>query len=148
MTTIRATTRVPASVPDVFSLVSEPQHAVTVIEGLEKLSPIGRQVSGVGARFDAVLRLGPKTVSARIEIVELIEDRRVTWASTGGDNRSITFELREVERATAVRLTISYARAEGMSAILLAPVVEEVVRARARETLARLRELSAAQARG
>ncbi len=35
-----------------------------------------------------------------------------------------------------------------MSAILLAPVVEEVVRARARETLARLRELSAAQARG
>ena len=142
MPTVRVNTRIPVAVPEVFPLVSRAEHAVAVIEGLEELSPIGEQDAGVGARFDAVLRLGPKTVSAQIEIAELVENRRVTWSSTGGDNRSITFELREVEQITAVRLTIAYERPDGLGAILLAPVVEETVRSKAHHTLARLRELS------
>ncbi len=138
LTAVRVNTRIPAAVPVVFSLVSEAEHAVAVIDGLEQLSPIGRQDAGVGARFDAVLRLGRQTVSAQIEIAELVENRRITWSSTGGDNRSITFELREVEQSTAVRLTVVYERPEGLSAILLAPVVEETVRSKAHHTLSRL----------
>ena len=119
MTTVRVNTRIPVAVPEVFPLVSRAEHAVAVIEGLEELSPIGEQDAGVGARFDAVLRLGPKTVSAQIEIAELVENRRVTWSST-----------------------IAYERPDGLGAILLAPVVEETVRSKAHHTLARLRELS------
>ena len=141
-TTVRASATIQAPATVVFGFVSEYKHALQVIEGLEDMSPLGHQTSGVGARFHTVLSLGPKTVSAEIEIVELVEPRIVTWASSGRDSRSITFQLEEAGESTTVRLTIAYERAETLSAILLAPVVEEAVRSRAHRTLDRLRELS------
>lgn len=142
LTTVRVSTRIVAEAGALFQLVSEPDKAVRVIEGLESLEAIGPQTTGEGARFAAVMRLGPKTVRAEVELAAVEQDRSVTWVSSHGDDRSLAFELRELDEATAVRLTVTYARPEGMSALLLAPVVEETVRARAKGTLERLRELA------
>jgi uncharacterized membrane protein len=139
---VRVSRRLGSPVHELFVLVSEAEHAVDVIEGLEQMTPIGELAAGVGARYRAALRVGPKTVQADIELEELIEDRLVRWRASNGDERSITFELRPVEDHTAVRITVTYERADGLSATLLAPVVEEAVRERARKTLDRLAALS------
>ncbi|MHB1988386.1 MAG: SRPBCC family protein [Acidimicrobiales bacterium] len=144
-TTVRSTTTLRASPREVFELLSDYERAGLVIEGLKELSPVGGQASGVGARFQAIMHLGPKTVTAQIELTDLVQDRLVTWAAVDGDNRSISFELDETEdkavamRLTTVALTITYERGDGLPATLLAPVVQESVRSRARDTLQRLR---------
>ncbi len=142
LNTVRVSTRIDAGAHELFVLVSEHENAMRVIEDLEELTPLGARTRGIGARFHAVLRLGPKSVNAEIEIEELVSDRLVRWRSSHGDDRSITFEFREVEELTAVRMTVTYERPEGLGAALLAPVVEEAVRSRARGTLGRLRELA------
>jgi hypothetical protein len=139
---VRVSTRIAADAHDLFVLVSEHRNAVRVIEGLEQLTPIGKRTRGVGARFDAILRIGPKSVRAEIEIEELVTDRLVRWRSSHGDDRSITFDFRRAEGATAVRITVTYEGPEGLSGALLAPVVEAAVRERARGTLDRLREVA------
>lgn len=135
-------TSIDAPAHQLFGLLSDYKQAEEVIEGLEGLFPIGKQTAGVGASFHAVMRLGPKTVRADIEIAELVEDRLVCWRSSNGDDRSITFELRQLESATAVRLTVAYEQSQSLSAALLSPVVEEAVRQRSRATLERMRVLS------
>ncbi|MHB8245632.1 MAG: SRPBCC family protein [Acidimicrobiales bacterium] len=141
---IRVSKRLPAPATTLFVLVSRYENAVRVIDGLKSMVPAGAQTSGVGARFDAMIRVGPRVVQARVELAEMAEDRLVRWVATEGDDRSILFELKPVaETTTAVRLTITYQRAAGLGASVLAPVVEEAVRSRAKRTLDRLGDLSA-----
>ncbi|HET9091440.1 MAG TPA: SRPBCC family protein [Acidimicrobiales bacterium] len=141
VTSVRVSTRIDAPAEELFPLVSRHEHAVRVIDGLEQLRPLDLDGHVVGARFEAVLHLGPRTLRTEIALAELVELQLVRWVATGGDHRSLLFEFREVEEATAVRLTVSYERPGG-PALLIAPVVEETVRARARATLDRLRELA------
>ena len=146
VTSVRVSTRIAARAEELFPLVSRHEHAVRVIEGLQQLRPLGLDGDVVGARYEAVLHLGPRTLRTEITLAELVPLQRVRWVGTGGDQRSLLFELRRVEEATAVRLTISYERPGGPG-LLVAPIVEETVRARARATLARLRELAAPPSR-
>ncbi|HLI44320.1 MAG TPA: SRPBCC family protein [Acidimicrobiales bacterium] len=142
-TSVHASRRIESPVHPLFRLVSEHDRAVQVVEGLEELRPIGPRTSGVGARFEAVFSFGPKAVRTEIELAELDLDRRVRWASPEQGSRSLTFEFRPVGELTAVRLTVGYERPDGVAAMVLAPVVEETVRQRARHTLERMRALTA-----
>ncbi len=144
LTTVTCSAKVGASVEAVFGLVADYQSAVEVIDGLESLSPVGSVTAGEGATFDAVMHVGPKTVSVQVEIVGYVENETITWASTGGDNRAVSFFLREQSGDTDVRLKVSYEGPEGLSGILLAPIVEDMVRSKARETLEALHKMSRA----
>lgn len=138
---IRVSMRIEAEVHRLFALVSQHENAVRVIEGLETLTPVGGRTRGVGSRFEAVMRLGPKTVRSEIEIAEIRPDRLVRWESPA-EARSLTFEFRSVGEATAVRLTVTYERPAGVGGLLAGPLVEETIRGRARRTLQRMKELA------
>lgn len=140
-TTVRTSERIAASARALFPLISDYRLAPSVIEGLETLQPLTRRTEGVGSRFRAEMRLGPTVVRAELEIVELVVDERITWASSAEDRRALTFVLTELTEVTRVELLISYAPPDGLSGLLLAPVVEETVRSKARDTLARLAQL-------
>lgn len=136
--TVRAQTTLEARAASLFALLSDYKHAETIIDGLEELTPVGDKTSGVGARFRARMRVGPKKFGAEIEIGALTKDRLVSWVASGGDNRSITFELDEEGGSTTVGLTVNYERPDGLAGRLLASVVDETVRAKAGDTLTRL----------
>ncbi len=142
-TTVRCTSTIAAPASRVFALVSDYRSATAVIEGLEEMTPDGPKSAGEGASFDAVIQLGPRRVRARVRIAKLAHDASITWASSGGDDRSLTFDLHSKgPDSTEVTLTVSYNGPGGLSGLVLAPVVEQNVRSRARRSLERLSQLS------
>lgn len=142
---VRSSTRITASPRDVFSLVSKYENAVKVIDGLASLTPLGEETRQAGARFRAVFRVAGKNVTSEVELVELDEERRVRWQSTGATERSVLFELRPVEEGlTAVRVTVTYERLDGLAGVVLSRFVEETVRSSAKSTLEALRRLATA----
>jgi uncharacterized membrane protein len=139
-TTVSATETIEASPAAIFDCVADYAVAPLFIEGLQRLTPVSSSTAGEGARFDAVMRVGPRTIRTTIEITAYEEGRLVTWASANGHSQLLTFELTPQAKATKVVLEISYEAPGGLAGVLSAPVVEETVRIRARSSLRRLRE--------
>jgi carbon monoxide dehydrogenase subunit G len=136
--TARATIAAPAAA--LFSCLADYRRAEVFIEGLEELTPIGTQTTGEGALFEAVLKVGPRTLRTTTVIAALAPDRSITWSSAGDDGQTLTFELEEARGATTVGLTVGYEEPGGIAGALLAPFVHQTVQHRADTALERLRE--------
>ena len=136
-----ATIRAPAEV--LFERIADYRSAQHLIDGLESMSPTGTMTSGAGARFAAVMRVGPRTFRAMIAITHYEPPRHLTWSSSGRDAQVLTFDLTPVEKdagpATEVTLEVAYPRPGGFTGIVVARVVEQAVRSKVHSTLERLR---------
>jgi len=122
-----------------FDCVADYAVAPLFIEGLQRMTPVGPKTAGEGARFNAVMKVGPSTFHATIEISEYQENRRVTWSSSNGQSQAVTFDLEPSGDGTRVVLEITYERPSGIAGALVAPVVDETVRLRAHGALRRLK---------
>jgi uncharacterized protein YndB with AHSA1/START domain len=138
--TVRAATTIAASPDEVFACLADYERAEVFIEGLEQLTPTGAKTEGEGAQFDAVLKVGPRTLRTTIEISAVEPGRSITWSSAGDDGQSLTFELRPERDETSVSLEVSYEEPGGIGGVLIAPFVEQTVRVRSTSALERLRE--------
>jgi len=138
-TTVRVSGQYHAAPATLFACVADYQVAPLFIDGLERLSPLTEVTSEEGARFEAVMRVGPKTFRTTVEITEYDPDHLVTWASAGGQQQHLTFKLVPDGESTKVLLEVSYERLSGFTGVLMAPVVEETVRAHAHGALRKLR---------
>lgn len=140
---ITETAAIEAPADVLFERLADYRSAQVLIDGLDSMSPAGTITSGAGARFAAVMKVGPRTFRAMIAITEYEPPRRLTWSSSGREAQALTFDLRAVEGdgapATAVSLEVSYQRPGGFTGIVVAPVVEQAVRAKIHSTLERLR---------
>lgn len=123
-----------------FGCVAAYAVAPLFIDGLQRLSPLGPTTVGEGARFDAVMRVGPSTFRTIVEITEYEENRRVTWSAASGQSQAVTFELEPTDGSTSVVLEVTYRRPSGLAGALIAPVVDETVRVRAHGALRRLKQ--------
>ena len=90
------------------------------IEGLEQLTPVGLQTSGEDARFEAVLKVGVRTLRTTIVITSLEPRRSITWSSAGDDGQSLKFDLSPRRGETTVSLTVTYEQPGGMAGALIA----------------------------
>jgi uncharacterized membrane protein len=140
MTTIRVGGTIAAPPESIFAYVTDYKLAPLFIDGLQTLTPAGEPTSEAGARFDAEMRIGPKSFQATIEIAAYEENCLVTWSASSGEQRSLTFKLKPDGLGTQVVLEISYERPGGLTGSLLAPIIEETVRSRAHASLRRLRD--------
>ena len=136
-----ATIDAPAEV--LFDRIADYRSAQRLIDGLDSMVPRGAVTSGKGARFAAVMRVGPRTFGATIEITEYDPPHRLIWSSAGRDSQVLSFEFDEKETGdrpeTRVTLEVTYARPGGVGGLLAAPVVERTVKARVHSTLEHLR---------
>jgi uncharacterized membrane protein len=137
--TVQARTTIAASAGTVFGFLADYKRAEVFIEGLEQLTPVGSQTTGEGARFEAVLKLGVRTLRTTIVIASIEPDRSITWSSAGDDGQSLTFELRPRQGGTTVILTVTYEQPGGFAGAFIAPFVERTVQHRATGALERLR---------
>ncbi len=138
--TLQAQATIAASPETLLGCLADYKCAELCIEGLEQLAPTGGKTAGEGAKFDAVLQLGPRTLRTTIEITKLDSGRSITWASAGDEGQSLTFDLQPEQDKTLVSLTVSYEEPGGIGGALIALFVEQTVRKRATDTLDRLRE--------
>jgi uncharacterized membrane protein len=139
-TTVSASETIEASAATLFDCVGDYAVAPLFIDGLQRLTPVSSNTSGEGARFDAVMRVGPSTYRTTIEITAYEEGRLVTWSSTSGEPQVLTFKLIPDGKSTRVVVEISYEKPGGLAGVLTAPIVEQTVRSRARSALRTIRE--------
>ena len=138
--TVQARTTIAASAGAVFECLADYRCATVFIEGLEQLIALGPRTTGEGAQFEALLKVGGRTLRTTIMIAALQPRRSITWCSAGGDTQSLTFELRASRGQTTVSLTVTYEQPSGIAGALIAPFVEHTVQHRATGALDRLRE--------
>ena len=67
-----------------FAYVADHRTVPEWMFGVTRFEPVGDRVRGVGARFDASMRIGPATFDSRLEIVEWEDNHRIVLSSISG----------------------------------------------------------------
>lgn len=129
MAVVRSARVIEAPPERLFAWIADYRNASAFVDGLEPLRPVG------GSSFEAVLRVGPRRLTATVGLVEVEPGRLVTWEMAGAASRSLTFRLSPVGAGTSVALEITYDRPGGLTGALVGPVVDEAVRSRAHKAL-------------
>jgi uncharacterized membrane protein len=143
-TTARVSAPIRATPARLYQYLVDYRRAPLFIGGLQSLKPLGRRTKGSGARFAAVMKVGPSTFEGTIELGDLEPNRRVAWVMLGDEPRRVNFELSPSDGTTNVEVEVSYERPGGIGGLVLAPVVEQAVRSTSRDALQRLKELAEA----
>jgi carbon monoxide dehydrogenase subunit G len=138
--TVSSRAKIAATPEALLACLADYKRAGVFIEGLERLTPTGRQTKGEGAQFEAVMKVGPRTLRTTTVIASLVPKRSITWSSTGDNGQSLSFELDPDQDETTVSLTIEYQEPGGIAGALIAPFVEQTVQHRADTALVRLKE--------
>ncbi|MBJ7331884.1 MAG: SRPBCC family protein [Solirubrobacteraceae bacterium] len=138
---LRADVTIDAPPANVWRMVSDPQGQLRFWSGLTRYQPTGRRLTGVGARYRVLMRLGSADVGTLIEIVEWQPRAELAWTSISGVDMRGRFRLRSRAegRNTHVELRLSYGIAgTGLGGWLAEQVAAPTVRRYLRETLAEL----------
>ena len=125
----------------VWGFVTDPKRYLHFMNGITRWELASEQVTGCGARYRTLMRVGSAEVGGLIEIVEFEEPRDLAWTSVTGIDQRGRWRLRERARGTRTRveLRLQYGVA---GAGLLGWVAEQVAAPAVRENLRRsLREL-------
>jgi uncharacterized membrane protein len=138
--TVQAQATITAPPSALFACLADYRCAGVFIEGLEQLTPVGTQTTGEGAQFEAVLKVGFRTLRTTITIASLDPERSITWSSAGDEGQTLTFGLDQDHEDTTVTLTVTYTEPGGIAGSLIAPFVEQTVQHRADVALERLRD--------
>jgi uncharacterized membrane protein len=129
----------------VWEFVTDPTRYLHFMSGITRWEIASEQVSGCGARYRTLMRVGSAEVGGLIEIVEHDEPRDLAWTSVTGIDQRGRWRLREHQSApnrparTHVELRLQFGVA---GSGLVGWVAEQVAAPAVRENLRRsLREL-------
>ncbi|MGH9099547.1 MAG: hypothetical protein ACRDV8_04865, partial [Acidimicrobiales bacterium] len=113
-----------------------------VVEGLGALRPLTETTRLEGAIFAARMDVGPRQVDQTLVLAQLRPNELIEWESVDDTTRGLRFELRPSADAsrTRVLLVVSYEEPSGWKGALSGPIIDQMVRSRARQTLVRLRQ--------
>jgi uncharacterized membrane protein len=138
---LRADITIDAPPPAVWRLVGDPREQLRFWAGLTRYEPMGRRLTGVGARYRVLMRLGSADVGSLIELVEWQPSRELAWTSVNGVDMRCRFRLRgrDGDRRTHVELRLAYGIAgAGLTGWLAEQIAAPTVRRYLRGTLAEL----------
>jgi len=131
-----------AAPPDlVWGFVTDPTRYLHFMNGITRWEVVSEQVSGCGARYRTLMRVGSAEVGGLIEIVEHDEPRDLAWTSVTGIDQRGRWRLRERANGTRTRVELRLQFGVAGSG-LVGWVAEQVAAPAVRENLRRsLREL-------
>lgn len=139
MTTIRhrALARAPRKV--VFDYVNDYTTVPKWMFGVTKFEPVTDITSGVGATFDATMKIGPKSLSTTLRTTEWIENELVVLESVAGLSVSTRWAFSDDDAdVTAAQVEFNYSLPGGIAGRALAALVEPVVGQAIKQTEASL----------
>ncbi|MGX7732013.1 SRPBCC family protein [Rhodococcus sp. 2H158] len=108
--------------------------------GVNRFVPVGPQVNGLGAVFDATMQIGPKGLESRLAIVDWELDRRIVLDSIAGFRTASSWELADLGDGR-IRLDVDfgYQLPGGLAGRALGKLIEPVVGTAIRQTEQALR---------
>lgn len=142
-----AVANVPAEVA--FDYMSEHRNVPKWMFGISRFDPVGELERGIGATFDATMKLGPKTLTSVVRISEWEENTVIALESIGGIGNSSRWRFEALrEGATRLDVDFMYSFPSGFAGKALERVVQPFVGEAIRHTEASLRHQAEAINRG
>ena len=124
-----------------FEFVDDYRNVPRWMFGVTKFDPIGEQLSGLGAEFDAVIQLGPKAIRTKIRVTEWERDAVITLSSYEGLSNSSDLRFRAIDAEhTELTVIFGYEFPGGLAGKALAKVVEPAIHIAVRQTEQNLRK--------
>jgi uncharacterized membrane protein len=144
---VNAQTYVSAPPSAVWEVISDPSRQLSYMSGVTRWEVAGDQLSGLGARYRMLLRVGSAEVGGLIEVVEFAEAREIAWTSVMGVDQRGRWRLREAaDGRTRVELRLAYGVAgSGLGGWLAEHVAAPMVSAHLRRTVQQLKRLVEAE---
>jgi uncharacterized membrane protein len=138
-----AKTVVSAPIETVWSIVSDPERALTYMSGVTRWEVESDEPTGLGARYRMLLRVGSAEVGGLIEIVEWEAPRDLAWTSVTGIDQRGRWRLRPMPGGrTQAEIRLAYGVAgSGIAGWLAERIAGPAVSAHLKTTVRQLARL-------
>ncbi len=135
---------VAASIDLVWSIVTDPERVLSFMSGVTRWEVAGTEPTGLGARYQSLLRVGAAEVGGLIEIVEWLPPCECAWNSITGVDQRGRWRLRErSHNRTKVELRLAYGVAgAGLTGWVAERVAAPTVSGHVRRTLRQLKRMA------
>lgn len=135
---------VAASIDLVWSIVTDPERVLSFMSGVTRWEVAGTEPTGLGARYQSLLRVGAAEVGGLIEIVEWLPPSECAWNSITGVDQRGRWRLRERSHdRTKVELRLAYGVAgAGLTGWVAERVAAPTVSGHVRRTLRQLKRMA------
>jgi uncharacterized membrane protein len=140
---VAASTQIAAPIEKVWSIVSDPERALSFMSGITRWEVASDSPKGLGARYRMLLRVGSAEVGGLIEIVEWDEPCELAWTSVLGIDQRGRYRLRELAGGhTRVEMRLAYGVAgSGPTGWLAERIASPTVSGHMRRTVQQLKRL-------
>ena len=134
---------VAAPIDLVWSIVTDPERVLSFMSGVTRWEVAGPEPTGLGARYQTLLRVGAAEVGGLIEIVEWLPPSECAWNSITGVDQRGRWRLRErPHNRTRVELRLAYGVAgAGLTGWVAERVAAPTVSGHVRRTLRQLKRM-------
>lgn len=117
-----------------FSYVDDHRHVPDWMFGVTRFEPVGKQLNGLGAVYDTTMRIGPKNLDSRLEVVEWEHHRKIALESVAGMRTASSWTFDEVGGGTRLTVDFGYELPGGLAGRALAMLIEPLVGTAIRQT--------------
>ncbi|WP_132991768.1 SRPBCC family protein [Gordonia zhaorongruii] len=113
----------------VFAYVNDHTTVPKWMFGITSFEPTTDQVEGVGATFESVMRVGPKTFTSTMKVTEWVRDEVIAMTSIAGTDVQTAWRFADGSDPGSTRLTVDfdYQLPGGLAGRALSAIVEPVV---------------------
>ncbi|TWS18712.1 SRPBCC family protein [Tsukamurella asaccharolytica] len=148
MTTIHHTASASVPLSTVFAHVADYRTVPKWFFGISRFVPQGEQDYGLGATYDAAVKIGPKEIGSVVRVTEFEEDRLITLTSIAGFTTASRWTFTALDDATTeLAVEFTYELPGGLAGRALGMIIEPfaIQAVKASESALR-RDLEAARA--
>ena len=138
---VNAQVQVRAPIERVWTVVADPERALSFMSGITRWEAASDPSTGLGARYRMLFRIGAAEVGGLIEIVEWEQPHELAWTSVTGLDQRSRWRLRDRPHGrTRVSFRISYGVAgAGVGGWIAERVAAPAVRSNLRRSLQQLK---------
>lgn len=123
-----------------FAYVDDHRTVPEWMFGISRFEPVGAQVSGLGALFDATMRIGPKSLDSRVEVVAWERDRTIVLSAVSGFRTSSSWSFTDLgDGHSRLDVDFGYELPGGLAGRALGMLIEPAVGTAVRQTEQALR---------
>ncbi|GGG28042.1 hypothetical protein GCM10007304_47350 [Rhodococcoides trifolii] len=141
MGTVRHSGIAEAPVDVVFDYVDDPASVPHWMFGVSRFDPIGSVERGVGSRFAASMRVGPKTLHSTVVCSEWEKDKLIVLESADGLTNSSRWEFADLgDGTTRMSVVFDYTLPGGIAGKMLGALVTPFVAEAVKHSEASLRK--------
>jgi uncharacterized membrane protein len=132
-----------APIEDVWSIVTDPERALSYMSGVTRWEVAGERPRGLGARYRMLFRIGAAEVGGLVEVVEFDEPCDYAWTSVTGLDHRGRWRLRETPGGrTRVEFRLAYVvEGAGLSGWVAERIAAPTVSGHVRRTVQQLSRL-------